>query len=78
MAQLDEGQIAVRSLALFLAVGVAFGVGATFCVGAGLLLGATVLGALGWRLLGRAAEPVHLNVVTGVLVATALVTIWAS
>ncbi|HET8559963.1 MAG TPA: hypothetical protein VFL69_05550 [Marmoricola sp.] len=77
-APMDEGEIAARSLALFLAVAIAFALGMSFCIGAGLLLGTTVLGVLGWRLLGQAARPVHLNVVAGVAVASALVTIWAS
>lgn len=75
---LDENQIAIRGIALLLAVVLTFAVCAGLCVGAGLLGGALVLGFLGWRLLGGALTPTHLRVATGIAFAGALVTIWAS
>ncbi len=75
---MDENQVVMRALALFLAVVIAFAIGTGFCLGAGLLLGAGVFGALGWKLFGQVVQPVHLNVVAGVAVASALATLWAS
>jgi hypothetical protein len=77
-APLDENQIVMRGLAVFLSVVVAFAVGVQFCVGAGLLLGSTVFGVLGWKLLGSAVRPEHLRVVLGVALGLGLVTLWAS
>lgn len=75
---LNDNQIAVRGMALVVSVVLAFALAAALCFGAGLLVGTIVLAALGWRLLGHAVTPFHLNVAAGVAVATALVTLWAS
>jgi hypothetical protein len=76
--QLDENQVVMRALGLFISVVVAFALGVEFCVGAGLLLGSAVFGILGWRLFGRVVTPTQLSVVAGVAMASALVTLWAS
>jgi hypothetical protein len=75
---LDENQVVMRALALFLAVVVAFALGVQFCLGAGLLLGSIVFGGLGWRLFGQVVTPTHLRVLGGLAVASGLITLWAS
>ena len=75
---LDENQVVMRALALFLAVVVAFALGVQVCVGAGLLLGGIVFAGLGWRLFNQVVTPTQLQVLGGVAMASGLVALWAS
>jgi phosphate/sulfate permease len=75
---LDENQVVMRALALFLAVVVAFALGVQVCFGAGLLLGGIVFAALGWRLFNQVITPTQLQVLGGVAMASGLVALWAS
>lgn len=75
---LDENQVVMRALALFLAVVVAFALGVQICFGAGLLLGGIVFAGLGWRLFNQVITPTQLQVLGGVAMASGLVALWAS
>lgn len=75
---LDENQVVMRALALFLAVVVVFALGVQVCFGAGLLLGGIVFAGLGWRLFNQVITPTQLQVLGGVAMASGLVALWAS